>query len=149
MEVNNGTDFTGSLETDRRSCQTKRGGHVPLQLSILEALPFIDVPGGSFIYNREDTLPGIAFRGINEDYSESTGVLQQLVETTKIFGGKSKVDKVLAESRGQGADGLGIGAVRAVHDRLKAKAAALFFTKMFFDGNSGEDSRQSTVSMLV
>ena len=114
----------------------------PYNSPILEALPFIDVPGGSFVYNREDTLPGIAFRGINEDYSESTGVLQQLVETTKIFGGKSKVDKVLAESRGQGVDGLGIGAVRAVHDRLKAKAAALFFTKMFFDGNSGEDSRQ-------
>ncbi len=109
----------------------------PLVSPILESMPFINVPGGVFKYNREEILPGIAFRGINEDYAESTGVLQQNVETTKIFGGKSQVDRALVSERGEG-----VGEIRAVHDRLKAKAAALFFTKMFFDGDSGDDPRQ-------
>ena len=109
----------------------------PMVSPVLEALPFIDVTGGVFKYNREDLLPGIAFRGVNEDYSESTGVLQPNVETTKIFGGKSKVDRALAAERGES-----VGELRAIHDRLKAKAASLFFTKMFFDGDSGSDPRQ-------
>ncbi len=109
----------------------------PMVSPILEAMPFINVPGGVFKYNREEILPGIAFRGINEDYTESTGVLQQNVETTKIFGGKSQVDRALVGERGET-----VGELRAIHDRLKAKAAALFFTRMFFDGNSNSDPRQ-------
>lgn len=104
---------------------------------VLEAMPFINIQGGVFKYNREEVLPGIAFRGIGEDYDESTGVLQQNVEVTKIFGGKAQVDRALAGERGEG-----VGDLRAVHDRLKAKAAALFFTRMFFDGDSALDPRQ-------
>lgn len=104
---------------------------------VLEAMPFIDVPGGVFKYNRENLLPGIAFRGLNEDYAESTGVLQQNVETTKIFGGKAQVDRALVSERGGD-----LGSLRAIHDQLKAKAASLFFTKMFFDGDSQADPRQ-------
>ena len=109
----------------------------PLVSPILESMPFINLSGGVFKYNTENVLPGIAFRGINEDYTESTGVLQQNVETTKIFGGKSQVDRALVAERGEG-----VGELRAVHDRLKAKAAALFFTKMFFDGDSLSNPRQ-------
>jgi len=104
---------------------------------ILENLPFISVQGGVFKYNMEDVLPGIAFRGINEDYTEDTGVLQQNVEATKIFGGKSQVDRALVLERGEEA-----GELRVIHDRLKAKAAALFFTSMFFDGHSSDDPRE-------
>ncbi len=109
----------------------------PTVSPVLEALPFINVSGGVFKYNMEDVLPGIAFRGINESYAESTGVLQQNVEATKILGGKSQVDRALVAERGECA-----GELRAVHDRLKAKAAALFFTKMFFDGDSAVNPRQ-------
>jgi hypothetical protein len=109
----------------------------PMVSPILEAMPFINVPGGVFKYNREQVLPGISFRGIGEDYTESTGVLQQNVEVTKIFGGKAQVDRALLGERGES-----VGELRAVHDRLKAKAAALFFTKMFFDGDAGMDPRQ-------
>lgn len=109
----------------------------PQTSPILENLPFINVQGGVFKYNMENILPGIAFRGVNEDYLEDTGVLQQSVESTKIFGGKSQVDRALVSERGEMA-----GELRAIHDRLKAKAAALFFTRMFFDGDSDDDPRE-------
>lgn len=108
----------------------------PATSPILEAMPFIDIPGGSFKYNVESTLPGIAFRDINEDYNESTGVLQQHIETTKIFGGKSQVDRALISERNSTP-----GELRAIHDRLKAKAAALFFTETFFDGDTATNAK--------
>ncbi len=104
---------------------------------VLELMPFMDIPGGAYKFNREETLPGVGFRGINEDYSESTGVLQQLVETTSVLGGKSKTDRALAAERGGS-----IGELRAINDRLSAKSAALYFTKMFFDGDNDSDPRQ-------
>lgn len=109
----------------------------PAVSPILEALPFIEVPGGVYRYNTESVLPGIAFRQLNEDYTESTGVLQTHLETTKIFGGKAQVDRALTFERNES-----LGELRATHDRMKAKAAALFFTEMFFDGDSTSDARQ-------
>ena len=33
---------------------------------ILAALPFINIAGNAYTYNRETSLPGVAFRGFNE-----------------------------------------------------------------------------------
>ena len=38
---------------------------------VLERLPFFEVNGQAYKYNIEETLPGIAFRGINETYVEA------------------------------------------------------------------------------
>ena len=42
---------------------------------ILAVLPFVTISGNALRYNREETLPGIGFRGVNEAYPESTGIL--------------------------------------------------------------------------
>ena len=89
----------------------------------------------SYKYNRESSLPGVAFRGINESYVESTGVVNPVVESLSIFGGFSDVDRALVKTQGT------INDIRAIHDGLKAKAAALFFTKCFFKGDSVSEPR--------
>lgn len=43
---------------------------------ILLTLPFNTIQGNAYRYNREETLPGIGFRGVNESWTESTGVLR-------------------------------------------------------------------------
>jgi hypothetical protein len=47
----------------------------PRTSAVLERLPFFNVDGMAYKYNIEETLPGIGFRGINEDYDESTGIV--------------------------------------------------------------------------
>ena len=47
---------------------------------ILRVLPFDEIMGNAYRYNREQTLPGIGFRGINEAYTESTGILNPITE---------------------------------------------------------------------
>ena len=47
---------------------------------VLANLGFDNIQGSAMKYNREETLPGIGFRGINESYTESTGVINPQIE---------------------------------------------------------------------
>lgn len=108
----------------------------PRTSPVLERLPFLTVSSDSYKYNQEATLPGIAFRGIGEGYTESTGVVNPQVETLSILGGVSDVDRVLVKTQGN------INNLRATHDGLKAKAAALKFTRTFFKGDNSTSPKE-------
>ncbi len=103
---------------------------------ILEQLPFKEIVGNALKYNRETTLPGIAFRGVNEAYSEDTGVINPETEALKIMGGDADTDRALQKWEKN------FGARRATDLMMKVKAAALFFTKNFFDGDEASDPRE-------
>ncbi len=101
---------------------------------VLDALRFTDIQGSALQYNLEKALPGIAFRGINEAYSESTGIINPQVEKLKIMGGDMDTDKFLIATMGESR--------RTIDTKMKIKAAALYFTKIFFDGDESTDPRQ-------
>ena len=103
---------------------------------VLERLPFFNVNGQAYKYNREETLPGIAFRGINESYTESTGVVNPAIEALYILGGISQVDRALVKTQGN------VNSLRAIYDSMKAKATALEFTKKFFKGDNSSDPNE-------
>jgi hypothetical protein len=100
---------------------------------ILMNLPFQNIPGNALRYNREETLPGIGFRGVNEAYTESTGVINPQTEPLVIAGGDLDVDTFILETMGAGQ--------RAVQERMKAKALALSWTKAFIKGDADSDPR--------
>jgi hypothetical protein len=66
---------------------------------LLMALPFKDIQGNAYQYNREGALPGVAFRGVNESYTASTGIINQLVEALRIAGGDLDVDTFIISAR--------------------------------------------------
>ena len=103
---------------------------------VLERLPFFDVAGMAYKYNVEQTLPGIAFRGINASYTESTGIVNPQVEALFVLGGFSDVDRALVKTQGNVND------LRARYDAMKAKAASLEFTKKFFKGSNTTDPNE-------
>ena len=103
---------------------------------VLERLPFFDVNGQAYKYNIEQTMPGIAFRGINESYTESTGIVNPAVEPLFVLGGLSAVDRALVKTQGN------VNNLRAVYDAMKAKAAALEYTKKFFKGDNSTDPNE-------
>lgn len=102
---------------------------------VLQYLPFMEIQGNAYAYNREDTLPGIAFRGVNEGYVESTGVVNQLTESLAIMGGDADVDKFIQRTRSN------INDQRAIQTALKTKAAAYKFQDTFFNGDVAVDSK--------
>jgi hypothetical protein len=100
---------------------------------LLQYLPFENIQGGSYSYNREDKLPGVGFRGINESYSEGTGVLNPQVETLSIAGGDLDVDNFILDTQGAG--------VRSVHEMQKVKALSLRLTRELIKGDSRSNPR--------
>lgn len=100
---------------------------------VLERMPFTNIGGSAYTYKIEDALPGIAFRGVGESYTSSTGVIAPQVERLTIAGGVSDFDRFTVKTQGGS---------RQEQDALKAKAFSLHWLKTFFDGDSEADPRQ-------
>lgn len=59
---------------------------------LLRTMPFRSVDGPGVDYGVEAELPSVAFRGLNESYSSSYGVINPQFERLKIVGGDIDVD---------------------------------------------------------
>jgi hypothetical protein len=101
---------------------------------ILSNLPFDSISGNALGYNREGALPGVGFRGVNEAYTASTGILNPLTETLVIAGGDLDVDKFILDTQGMN--------VRSTHEAMKVRALSLAWTSKFFNGDTSSDPRE-------
>lgn len=101
---------------------------------ILMNLPFENINGNALTYNREDSLPGVGFRGVNESYTPSTGVLNPLTESLVIAGGDLDVDKFIVDTMGANQ--------RSVHEAMKVRALSLAWTRKFIKGDNQSDPRE-------
>jgi hypothetical protein len=101
---------------------------------LLANIPFRPIQGNALSYNKESVLPGIAFRGINQAYTESVGVIVPATENLKILGGDADTDLALIKWFGEGR--------RSTDIAQKAKAARLYFLKMLIDGDESTDPLQ-------
>lgn len=93
-------------------------------------LPFMELPGGSYSYNQEAKLPGVGFRGINEGYTASIGVINPQTETLKIAGGDLDVDKALIKMHGAG--------TRSTQEEMKVRAFGQTITDAFINGDASD-----------
>jgi hypothetical protein len=94
---------------------------------LLATMPFENITGNAFTYDREEVLPGVEFRGINEAYTESTGKVAQITERLCIAGGDIDVDTFIIKTSGMDQ--------RAVQETMKIKALALKITKNLIKGS--------------
>jgi hypothetical protein len=102
----------------------------------LKTLMFIPVNGlVGYKYNREESLGGIAFRGINETYTADTGVYNPQIETLAIMGGSVQTDRQIVTNPG-GTE------VRASRILAKTRKAGLFFDKYVIDGDPAVNAKQ-------
>lgn len=116
---------------------TKRGTIIEIFAQandVLAALPFMDITGTGYDYNREATLPGIGFRGINEEYTASVGVINPMHDPLKVGGGTLDVDRALIKMMGP--------QVRTTHEAMKAKALSLKIARTIIKGDSQADARE-------
>lgn len=101
---------------------------------VLQFLPFTNISGNALAYNREEALPGVGFRGINEGYTESTGIVNPVTETLTIAGGDLDVDKFLVDTMGA--------EQRTIQEAMKVKALAGRWTKAFIKGDNETDPKE-------
>ncbi|MCA3700815.1 MAG: hypothetical protein IOB84_13665 [Brevundimonas sp.] len=101
---------------------------------LIAAMPWETVSGGLYRYSQENTLPGIAFRGINENYTPTTGVINPQVEQTFIAGGEIKVDIALVRRHGE--------SKRAQQEKMQVKALTRGITSAILAGNNATNPKQ-------
>lgn len=62
---------------------------------VLDQLPFVEVVGNSFVYNRLNTEPTVSFMDVGDTWSEDTPDFTQLAVQLKILGGDADVDNFI------------------------------------------------------
>ena len=106
----------------------------PESSDVLMALPFTNIQGNALKYSREESLPGVGFRGVNEGYAESTGIINPVTETLTIAGGDLDVDKFIIDTMGA--------EHRSIHEAMKVKALAGRWTRAFIKGDTESDPKE-------
>ena len=96
--------------------------------NVMRYLPFTDINGNALNYAQEGSLPAVAFRGVNESFTASTGVINPIVEPLRIAGGEVDVDSFIIDTMGEEA--------RSVHEAMKIKAITQDFQRVFFKGDN-------------
>ncbi|MDQ3747977.1 MAG: hypothetical protein M3367_03015 [Acidobacteriota bacterium] len=105
-----------------------------IQSSVLDRIPFLNIEGNAYAYNKELTLPGVEFRAVNSAYAESTGTINQMSENLVILGGEAHVDTFIQQTRGNLNDQLG------TQLTLKVKAISYKFQDSFINGDTAVDA---------
>jgi hypothetical protein len=121
------------LEASKYSRDTMQKGVIEIYARtspILQYLPFKNISGNSYTYNMEETLPGVGFRNVNEEYEASIGIINPQSESLKIGGGTIKIDRALINTQSNG------NSIISEQINMKTKAFALRFTKAVIKGNS-------------
>src|SRR5690606_41465562 len=96
---------------------------------IPDRMPFVPINGTALTYTMEDELTGVAWRGFNAAYPESTGAFARKSETLYILGGDADIDTFIQATYSNIED------QRAAQTALKVKALAYEFQDVFFNGD--------------
>lgn len=110
---------------------------------LLQVFPFMSIAGNAYNYLQDGSLPSVGFRGVNATYTASVGIVNQVTESLKIFGGTIEVDRALVAMNGE--------SVRAQQINMKLRSSALQFVKKVIKGsevtvNTEFDGLQSRIT---
>lgn len=98
-------------------------------------LPFMGVNGKAYVYNRENTLGGVAFLDPNDTISESASTFTEVTTNLRILAGDVDIDKFLRDTMGDTNDQV------AVQLAGKAKQMRRSFQQAFATGDSAVNAK--------
>jgi hypothetical protein len=103
---------------------------------LFAVLPFAQVNGKAYVYNRENTLAGADWLDPNEAISESASTFTEVVAKLRILAGDVDVDKFLQSTMGDTNDQM------AVQIAQKAKGVARAFHQTLAKGNATSNAKE-------
>ena len=109
----------------------------PEAVDFMDALPFMNAPGGVYRYQTEGDLPdNMGFRAINELPAEGHGLLNDAVEQTFPIAGNIDVDRVLLNRYGAGR--------KTIDEKMSLKKKAKVWADTFINGDNQSAPREFT-----
>lgn len=103
--------------------------------ALLQVLPFMEVTGTAVTYNREATMPPVAFFDVGDTWTEATPTFTQVAAALKILGGDADVDNYLQATYADPND------IEAETVASRSKAVAHAFSDAFFNGDTAVDAK--------
>lgn len=104
--------------------------------SVFNVLPFVQVNGKAYVYNRENTISEGDFLDPNDTVNEGAATFSEITTKLRILAGDVDVDKFLMETMGDTNDQL------AVQIALKGKALARKFERTLAIGNATTNAKE-------
>ena len=102
---------------------------------VLTRLPFTDVTGTAITYNREATMPPVAFLDVGDTWTEATPTFTPVTTALRILGGDADVDDFLQQTYANPND------LEAEVVANRAKAVAHTYSETFYHGTSASGSK--------
>lgn len=99
---------------------------------ILKYIPMVAIDGDAHKYRVEETMPGVQWRRVNEDYLESTGVLGARTEPLYILGGETFWDNFIIRTQGRGRGTIDH---KRTQWEMKSRALSREYSRAFFEGD--------------
>lgn len=100
---------------------------------VFAMLPFMNVNGKAYVYNRENTIAGGAFLAVNSNVPEQASDFTQVTTTLKILAGDVDMDKFLLTTQSDANDQV------AIQLAQKAKGLGIQFKTALFAGDTSVD----------
>ena len=97
-------------------------------------LPFMNINGKSYVYNRENTIASGSFLAVNTDVPESASTFTQVTSTLSILAGDVDIDKFLIATMDDHNDQV------AIQLAQKAKGLGMQFKTAMIAGDTGIDA---------
>ena len=107
-----------------------------MEANVVELVPWETIGTFTTTTVRIQDLPSFGYRKINEGFTESTGHLEQKVETISLGGLDIDTDKAIARAKNSIAD------ARAVQQSMSLRSAAFQFNWKFIAGNPTTDPEE-------
>ena len=104
--------------------------------NVWDRLPFENITGNAYAYDKDQVLPGTAFRTVNEAYIESTGLVNSDIERLVILGGDADVDKFIEKTMQSSS-----GVLLADQIKMKITSAQSTFVDTMFNGDTTIDTK--------
>lgn len=104
--------------------------------NVFDRIPWEQINGNAYAYPKDRVLPGTAFRTVNEAYTESTGVVNQAVETLTILGGDADVDRFIEKTMDKAPE-----VKMAEQVRMKIASLHASFIDTLFNGDVNVDPK--------
>lgn len=102
---------------------------------LFSILPFMQVNGKAYVYNRENTLGGANWLDPNDEITESAATFTEVVAKLRILAGDVDVDKFLQSTQSDTNNQM------AIQIAKKAKAVAREFHKVLATGNATTNAK--------
>lgn len=103
---------------------------------IAEHAVWVGIDGNAYTYRRQESLPSVTWRGVNQTITPTYGTINPLTEKVMILDGEVRIDRALIKTQGRGEKAVDL---KTSQYDMMVQAASNAISQAFFEGDDEVD----------